>query len=203
MWTRRNGPDVRISPGFLLLAGILLYLDDGAGVLPWAAGAAALHELGHITASMLFRGRVEVLELSAVGAELRFFYPVPLTYGRESLVALAGPAANLLAGAAALWLGAYLQAAVSLGLGLFNLLPILPLDGGRVLFNVIAERFGPTAADRVLAAAAGVLIGLMAGLGAVAMLEYANIMPLALALWLLLGAARQEGGMRGGAAEKK
>lgn len=203
MWTRRKGPDVRVSPGFLLLAAVLLYLDDGVGLVPWAAGAALLHELGHVTAAMLFHGRVEALTLSAVGAELRFSYPAPLSYGRESLVALAGPAANLVTGVTALWLGAYLQAAVSLGLGLFNLLPILPLDGGRVLFDLVSEHFDPMAADRVLAVTAGVLIGLLAGFGTVSVLEYANIMPLMLALWLLLGAARQKCGPGGSGTGEK
>lgn len=192
MWTHRKEQKVQISPGFLLLVGILFYLDDGTGLFPWAAGVAVLHELGHIGAAMVFHGRVEALCLSAVGAELRFSYSAPLNYVRESLVALAGPTANLLTGLAALWLGAYLQAAVSLGLGIFNLLPILPLDGGRVLSNLVSEYFGPAAADCVLAVTAGVLIGLMSGFGTVFILEYANAIPLILALWLLMNAVRRE-----------
>lgn len=203
MWTRCKNRNIRISPGFLLLIGMLLYLDDGTGLFPWAVGAAVLHELGHIAAAMLFHGRLDALTLSAVGAELRFSYAAPLTYGKESLVALAGPATNLLAGLTALRLGAYPQAAVNLGLGLFNLLPILPLDGGRVLSNLVSEYFDPMVANRVLAVTAGVLIGLLAGFGTVFALEYANAMPLILALWLLLGAVRRENGPGRGEPGKK
>lgn len=191
MWTHRNAHGLTVTPGFLLLAGLMLYLDDGTGALLWAVLAAITHELGHIAASLALHGRVSALTLSGVGAELRFSYPAPLSYGRENVVALAGPAANLLLGIPAMWLGAYFPAAVCLGLGVFNLLPILPLDGGRVLFNLVSERFGPTAAERVLAVSAGVTIGFLAGFGAVAAVKFANIIPLLLTLWLLLSAMQR------------
>lgn len=192
MWTRLKKLKVTITPGFLLLLGVMFYLDDGIGILPWAVAAAALHELGHVGAAALFGGRAEALSLSAVGAELRFGYPGVLSYGRESVIALAGPVMNLLAGLPALWMGAYLPAAVCLGLGLFNLLPILPLDGGRVFGSLLAEHFGPDAAERVLAVTAGILIGVLVGLGVVAVVKFANVMLLTAALWLLLGATKKE-----------
>ena len=56
----------------------------------------------------------------------------PLPPGAEALCALAGPAANLLC--AGLFLRILPEfAGVSLALGAFNLLPIFPLDGGRLL----------------------------------------------------------------------
>lgn len=185
-------PKVTVSPGFLLLAGFLFYLDDGSGILFWAASAAIFHELGHVAAAMLMGGRVEALTLGAVGAELRFYYPAVLSYGRESLVALAGPAVNLLVGVPMLWAGAHLPAVITFGLGLFNLLPILPLDGGRVLFSLTAEHFGLGAAERVLAVSTGIVVGLLAGFGAIAAAEFANGIPLILAVWLLLSAVGKE-----------
>lgn len=192
MLIHRKLPKPSVTPGFFLLVCLLFYLDDGSGVLLWGAIAALLHEIGHIVAAALFGGRVEALSLSAAGAELRFCYSSGLSYGHECLVALAGPAVNLLFGVPALWLREYLPAVVCLSIGVFNLLPILPLDGGRILFNLVAERFGPNVADRVLAVTAGVLIGLLAGFGMIAAMRYANFMLLLLALWLLFGNIRKQ-----------
>lgn len=192
MSIRPDLPRVTVSPGFFLLAAFLFYLGDGSGVLLWAAAAAIVHELGHVAAAMLMGGRAEALTLSAVGAELRFDYSSVLSYGRECLVALAGPAVNLIAGVPLLWAGLYLPAMITFGLGLFNLFPVLPLDGGRVLSNLVAAHFGLDQAERTLAVSTGIVVGLLAGLGVIAAIEYANVVPLMLAVWLLFGSMRKE-----------
>lgn len=192
MWTCLKPKKVSVSSGFFLLMGILIYLDDGTGLLPWVVLSAFVHEMGHIIVSLLFGGQVETLGLSAVGAELRFAYRRPLSYGRESLIALAGPAANVLLGMLAYAFNSYILASASFGLGAFNLLPILPLDGGNVLFNFISEWFAPNTADCVLSITAGVLIGLLVGVGLILALHYANIMLLIVSGWLLLGMIRKK-----------
>ena len=76
-----------------------------------------------------------------------------------ALTALAGPVSNFLlalallfgasiiyraapAGAVMVWLFYFLMntAILSIGLGLFNLIPIPPLDGSKVLFSLLPER---------------------------------------------------------------
>ncbi len=193
MWTRRDRPRLVVSPGFLLLLAVLLYLDEGVGLLPWALLACAVHELGHMAAARAFGGRVRQLSLSVVGAELSFSYELPLSYGRESLVALAGPAADLVMGGAALRLGGYLPAVLSMSIGAFNLLPILPLDGGTVLHNLLADWIGPKWADSVLLVTAGILTGVLVGVGAIAAVRYANFTLPLTAVWLLAGVFRQNG----------
>ena len=131
------------------------------------------------------------LTLSIVGAELAFDYPAPLSYRREILVALAGPAANLLTGLAAYCGGACLTAALSFGIGAFNLLPIRPLDGGTVWSDLLAGLIGPDWSERVLLAVSGALVGLLVGAGAVAAAHYANFTLLLTAAWLLLQLLRQ------------
>lgn len=199
MWRNPDRPRLEASPGFLLLLGALFWLDEGVGLLPWGLLACAVHELGHVAAARCFGGRVERLSLTAVGAELSFSYWAPLTYGRDSLVALAGPGANLLLGGLFFWQGRHLPAVLSLGLGVFNLLPILPLDGGRVLYGLLAERLDPDWADRLLTAFAGCLVGVLAGVGTIAAAHYANVSLLLTALWLLAGVIRHGGSREGGA----
>lgn len=198
MWRNPDRHRLEASPGFLLLLGALYWLDEGVGLLPWGLLACVVHELGHVAAARCFGGRVERLSLTAVGAELSFSYRAPLTYGRDSLVALAGPGANLLLGGLFYWQGRHLPAVLSLGLGVFNLLPILPLDGGRVLYGLLAERLDPDWADRLLTAFAGCLVGVLAGVGTIAAVHYANVSLLLTALWLLAGVIRHGGKGEGG-----
>lgn len=87
--------------------------------------------------------------------------PVPVNPGYfkhpkrgMALTALAGPgsnlvlavlllvAARLLRGTALMWLVYFLleTALLSVGLGLFNMLPIPPLDGSKVLFSLLPDR---------------------------------------------------------------
>ena len=194
MWTCRNRPQMEASPGFLLLLGVLFWLDEGVGLLPWGLAACVLHELGQIAAAAAFGGRVERLSLTVVGAELRIDYYIPLTYVQDSLVALAGPGANLLAGGLFLALNWELVAALTLAVGIFNLLPILPLDGGRVVYGLIADRLDPDWAERLMTALSGCLVGVLVGIGAVAAAHYANVTLLFTALWLLAGVLRRESG---------
>ena len=197
MWRNPERPRLEASPGFLLLLGALFWLDEGLGLLPWGLLACIVHELGHVVAALTCGGRVERLSLTAVGAELSFSYRAPLSYGRDSLVALAGPGANLLLGGLFFWQGRYLPSVLSLGLGAFNLLPILPLDGGRVVYGLLAERLDPDWADRLLRASGGCVVGLLGGGGAIAAVHYANVTLLLTALWLLAGVIRHGGRGRG------
>lgn len=190
MWTRPEYPRLCLTPGALLLAALMLYLCDDPALFLWTLGAAAVHELGHFAAARALGGQLERLNLSLAGAELRFSYRRPLSYGQESLVALAGPCANLLAGVPAWRLGFYLPAALCLGLGGFNLLPVLPLDGGQVLHGLLSARLDPERADLVLAVTAGAVAGVLLGLGAAALAQFANATLLLAALWLLWGALR-------------
>lgn len=193
MWIYRDPLKVEVSPGFLFLLGALFWLDEGVGLLPWGLMACAVHELGHIAAAAALGGRIEGLSLTVVGAELRIGYEVPLTYGRDSLVALAGPAANLLWGGLALALHWELAAALTLAVGAFNLLPIMPLDGGRVVYGLLAGRLDIDWAERLMTALSGCLVGLLIGVGAVAAVQFANVTLLLTALWLLAGVLRRGG----------
>ena len=130
-----------------LLAGALAV---GAGeVLPQVLLAALCHELGHLAALALVRARIEQIRLTAFGAEIRADTRY-LPYEREIFCTLAGPAVNLiLAVILARIAGEYLMAGANLFLGVFNLLPLPSLDGGRALHLAISWAADPLLADRV------------------------------------------------------
>lgn len=179
-----EGGRVRVTPGFLLTMSVLFWLDDGVGLLGWGVLACAAHEMGHLLVGAALGGRPRWLSLSAVGLELKLEYPAGLSYGREIAVALAGPVVNLAMGLICARVGNYLLAGVSFGLGLFNLLPILPLDGGRILWCALSALLGVQAGERAADGAAGVLVGLLAGVGVAVAVSYANFTLLLAAVWL-------------------
>lgn len=183
---------LEVSGGFLLLTAGLYYLD-GDSILPWALSACALHELGHYLAIRLLGGRVSLLRLTCVGAEMRLSSRRPLGPAAQILAALAGPAVNLALAlvfarlAGRLGEDAYLFAGLNLALAAFNLLPVAQLDGGRVLRNLLVLLRTEETADRVVQVVSLALAGSVA-LGGLILLRRgeANLTLPLTALWLLL-----------------
>ena len=185
---------VEVTGGFLLLMAWLNYTDT-QGLLPAALCAATAHELGHLAAIRALGGHVTALRLSAVGAELRLGRS--LSYGRELLCALAGPAVNLvLARLAALWGGEELLvfAGMNLALGCFNLLPVSALDGGKCLYCAGALVCSDGWADRLGGAVDRALAGLLALAGAAALGRGGGVTLLLVAVWLFWGSGAKVGG---------
>lgn len=179
-----------VSPGFLVLLGLLCYLDQGMDLLGPGLLACALHELGHWAAIRLLGGRIARLRLTAVGAELALDGSRPLSYGRECAAALAGPAASLLTAELAAGGRLYLLAGLSLGQGLFNLLPILPLDGGRALGLLLTSLGGEDCAGHAMRVLSAVLSGALLGGGLVLLRVFGNPTLLVTAAWLTAGQLR-------------
>ena len=172
---------VQASAGFWA-AVLAVWLFDPQLLLP-SALAAAVHEGGHLLALRLLGREVAGLRLTAFGLELRLG-PGRLSYGRELAAALAGPAASLLgAWLAARW-GQFLLAGVSLGLGLFNLLPVSPLDGGRAFFCLCAMVLPPPVCCGVTRWTAVVTAGLALGGAVAAFGRFGGVAPVGIALWL-------------------
>lgn len=155
---------LHVTPGFWALIAAVGLIEPE--LLAPTAAAAAVHELGHVAALAVVGGRAEGFTLSALGAELTL--PAGLSYARELPVALGGPAASLLLAAAAGGGRCFLLAGLSLALGLFNLLPLWPLDGGRAVACLCGMCLSPLGAERVERAIGAAALGGFLALGAIA-----------------------------------
>lgn len=146
MW---RSTDLQVKPGFLLALAVSTVMG-GRGVLSALLAAALCHEAAHLAVLWWFRVPVERVSLTGRGAEIRAPLQTRLSYGREIAAVAAGPICNLaLAFFAARLAGWYLFAGASFLLGMFNLLPVERLDGGRLLHLVISWLWEPFTADRV------------------------------------------------------
>jgi Zn-dependent protease len=169
------------------------------------------HEVSHALVARRFGITVNGITLFLFGGVAEIDGEVP-TPAREFAVALVGPAtsvaigsvAGLLAAAAAAlgWAGAegvlFTLAVVNLGVAVFNLIPGLPLDGGRILRAGLWRATGSfetatkvaAAGGRVLAVALVVLGVVTAIAGDVIGLWY---VPMGAFLWLLARSASSAG----------
>jgi len=183
------------------------YVAMGAGAALLLFVSLAAHELGHAVQARREGMPIKGITLWLLGGVARFAGAFP-SAGAELRIALAGPLVSLVLGvvllAAALalplpaaldgvlhWLGS-----MNLLLLVFNLIPALPLDGGRVLRAALWARSGDhaaatrsavaisTAFGRFLVAAGVVLVLLTGALGG---------LWFALIGWFLLNAAAGEG----------
>jgi Zn-dependent protease/CBS domain-containing protein len=165
-----------------------------------------LHELGHA-----LRARREGMEIDGITlwlfggvAAFRGMFP---SAGAEFRIAIAGPLVTLALGVAFVALAVFLSLAdavdgvlawlgyVNVMLLVFNLLPALPLDGGRVLRSALWQARGDFAWATRLAAGVGRGFGYLFIAGGIALFIFANAVSgawLAFIGWFLLGAASAE-----------
>ena len=196
-----RGKKLSVSAGAVLLAALVYYLYDletvAAVLVP-----AATHELGHLAALNLLGLRV-----NGFRAELKGFcidYSGYTGAMGHALAAAAGPMAGLwYAWAASMagnrldsdWL--CLSAGVSLLLSLFNLLPALPLDGGRILEHLAGAFLGDKQ-GALLTETVGAVVGAVLLAAGVLLMMHGRGIALALAaIWMLLYQDNRRGLVKG------
>jgi len=143
----------RISIHPLLLLMILLAVR--LGLRPETSAtliALFFHETAHLAAAACTGVHIPELRLMPFGGSAHIGNPYALSGWQLGVTAAAGPAANLLliilSAALAHWgvitlLNAVVSIRINLMLMLFNLLPALPLDGGRILYAALYKPIGP------------------------------------------------------------
>ncbi len=157
-----------------------IYVLVGAGTAIAFLASIIAHELGHSVVATRNGVGVSGVTLFALGGVARL-ESEPGTPGAAARIALAGPAVSVAIGVGSIILGtvggaigfpAVLTVAVTwlgivnLVLAVFNMIPALPLDGGRALQAVLWKRSGNRHEATIRAAGLGRTIGfLLIGLG--------------------------------------
>ena len=143
------GFPVEINLSFLLLLGFVFIAFGGiAGVVIvcLAFASVLLHELGHAFVARKLGVRISGIELGFFGGAAKMV-DLPRTANHELAIAAAGPAVSLVLAGLGLGLGAITHVPLlawigwtNLILAAFNLIPALPMDGGRMLRAVLTRK---------------------------------------------------------------
>lgn len=210
------GTAVRIHVTFLLFLAwiwVAYYQRGGAGAA-WDGVAfvallflcVLLHEFGHIFAARRYGVKTPEVTLWPFGGIARL-ERIPEKPSEELVVALAGPAVNVvIAAVLLLFLGGNVGvehiesienpqvsllaklAAANIFLVVFNLIPAFPMDGGRVLRALLAMKMSHAQATQT---AASIGQGLAIGLGVLGI--FGNPMLIIIAVFVFLAASGEAG----------
>ncbi|MEG9225940.1 site-2 protease family protein [Aeromicrobium sp. Sec7.5] len=203
---------VRVRPGAVLMGVVLVALfaprlDDAGFGQPWLVAVLAvaslylsvlLHEIAHVAAARHYGLPVHSVTLHLLGGET-LLESDSATARQELVTSIAGPVASAVVGLAGLGAGAVLapgsNAEVLMTLGWINvlvaginMLPALPLDGGRVVRAIAWAVTGSERSGIVVAGWTGRIAGLASfGLGAWLFLQGGRTAWIDLALCTLVG----------------
>lgn len=144
-----------IRPLFWVLAGLIGFLQGGSfsGAILWVAIvliSLLFHEYGHALAALAF-GKRPRIELGMLGG-VTLYDGRGLSRWRQFIIVLSGPVMGALLFFICVWSAARAtdagkgilegMAFINMWWTLFNLLPILPLDGGQMMRITLEACFG-------------------------------------------------------------
>ena len=194
---------------FAMAARLAGFPPEAVTGSPWLWGlvvalllflSVLVHELAHALYAQRKGGRVQSITLLMIGGVSQLTEP-PKKARDEGMMAFMGPLTSLLIGAGCLGLYRLLAGLdsfnlrfaffylgqLNLILGIFNLLPAFPMDGGRILRSLLVKRQGPVRATRIAATVGKVMAILFAMLG---LLSF-NIILLLIAYFIYVGATAE------------
>ncbi|HWI65587.1 MAG TPA: M50 family metallopeptidase [Symbiobacteriaceae bacterium] len=143
---------MRLSVHWLFL--VMLAVAMGAGYFAEAmilVGSLALHEIAHLAVAWVLGLQVEEVIITPFGGMAKLDTLVESDPQAETSIALAGPFQSFFLAGLMLFLSGdqlfdqrlvRFCFEVNANLAFFNLIPALPLDGGRALRGLMAQRFG-------------------------------------------------------------
>ena len=169
-----------VKPGFGVFLAFLVFLYPFPLGL-WMAGAVGIftliHELGHALAARM-SGCTASISLDFMVAYAAYEPRTPLTWGQKARIAIAGPSLQIICAIAVLLLNStnpFSRADITISdatisiwwagiaLGVLNLVPLLPLDGGAFVASIV-ERFMPGRGNNIVLKISTALTALLFGL---------------------------------------
>lgn len=129
---------INIKAETCIIIAISLFLFPLRWVSGWLLAVAA-HEVSHLIALFLFQVKVNLLRFDFTGAVIETEAIPPW---KEAICAFAGPAGGMILASCGNWVPC--SALCAFVHTVFNLLPVYPFDGGRILFCLLQSIMNKT-----------------------------------------------------------
>lgn len=180
----------KVHPVFFVFWAVFALLGETEFIL-YIFLAAAFHETAHILAYTFFGAEIGEIELLPFGISATIKNATALSCKKEIICAAAGPFANIVL--TSLYLlpnsivfGADILTYCSLSLFLINILPILPLDGGRILWFILLLFLPYTKAKKISDCINTAVSSFIFTLGIIWGIEFGNISLFMIGAYLMI-----------------
>ena len=166
---------------------------------------AIIHELGHLVAGLLLKFKVEEIKLTPMGVRLQFKvtnkeYNKKVKKGnwlnvKKAIIALAGPITNIIIFIALILLQnfdlaftkTYIYQIIiysNLLIAIFNMIPIYPMDGGRVINEILKITVGYKKAYKATYIISKTVLIILTAISSIVILYLKNIAILFIIMYL-------------------
>lgn len=139
------------------------YISRNPEIIAVSYACVFIHELAHLLAAVLIGLKPSQIIFYPFGVNLRLANTIVYGLAEEILLYLSGPLANILLALFALPFlrhGGILKIFYvnNIALFVFNLLPVLPMDGGMIAKRLLAYKFGHKNSVRILRTVSALII---------------------------------------------
>ena len=155
---------------------------------------AIIHEIGHLIAGLILKFKPEEIKLTPVGLQIQFkvndeeykIKNAKILNIKKAIIAAWGPITNLIIATVAIiisrfslnFLNLYIYELIvysNLLIAMFNLIPIYPMDGGRIVKNILKIVYGNKKAYKITYILSKTTLILLTAISSIAILYLQNI----------------------------